>query len=231
MKTPNFLTKPVEVLYEDKQYIAFNKPANLLVIPTPKKEDNTLVQIVNFQHANKSGQEKLHPCHRLDRETSGVIVFAKGLANQHKLMDLFKQRQVKKEYLAFVQGKLDKPRGQIKSRIKDFRAGKAVIQDALLDYQLLEEFEDFSFIRVSPVTGRTNQIRVQFNEIGHPLVGDRKFLFGRNHALKFRRSALHAARLEFQSPGTKKTISIKAKLAEDMEVFLARHRDQRQIIE
>lgn len=227
MKTPSFLKNPIEVLYEDKQYIAFNKPANLLVIPTPQQEDNTLVNIVNFQYAQKKLKETLHPCHRLDRDTSGVILFAKGVPFQHRMMDLFKARQVKKEYIAIVQGNFKKTKGQLASKIKNFKAGRPILQDAVLNYELIEAFRDCSLLRVFPVTGRTNQIRIQFSEIGHPLVGDRKFSFARDYDVKFRRTALHAQRLEFVHPVTKKTISIKVNLPEDMEVFLARHRDQR----
>src|SRR6266487_3633105 len=96
--------KPIEVLYEDDCYVVFEKPAGLLVIPTPQKERYTLVDIVNGQYSRFAKQWGLHPCHRLDRDTSGAIIFAKGKHNQQLLMQLFKRRAVHKKYIAFVQG-------------------------------------------------------------------------------------------------------------------------------
>ena len=102
----HFLEKPIAVLYEDERTMVFNKPAGLLVIPTPDEEPNTLLNIVNHQYAENKDFGKLHPCHRLDRETSGVILFAKGKQNQQRTMDLFHKKMIKKVYVAFVQGKL-----------------------------------------------------------------------------------------------------------------------------
>ena len=86
MKKERYLEKPIEVLSEGDDYIGFNKPSGLLVIPSPKGEQNTLVNIVNHQYKQRGGENRLYPCHRLDRDTSGVILFAKGKSNQQKLM-------------------------------------------------------------------------------------------------------------------------------------------------
>src|SRR5437870_13272997 len=112
--------KSIEVLYEDDCYVVFEKPAGILVIPTPQKEKNTLVDIVNAQYIRFAKDWRLHPCHRLDRDTSGAIIFAKGKHNQQLLMQLFNRRSVRKKYIAFAQGQIKFPAGEIKSEIRDF---------------------------------------------------------------------------------------------------------------
>ncbi|MDP8265044.1 MAG: RNA pseudouridine synthase [Candidatus Aceula lacicola] len=219
-------SKPIAILYEDDQYVVFDKPAGLLVIPTPKKEQRTLVNIVNWQKADEK-TSKLYPCHRLDRDTSGVIIFAWGKSNQKCMMDAFKSRQVGKKYAAIVQGVLKKKSGQIKSVIKDFDAQKyrsrVKGRFAETDYRVLDQGRDFSFLEVFPKTGRTNQIRIHLSQMGHPLVGERKYAFAKDYLLKFRRIALHAYTLECQNPMTKKMIKVTAPLPEDMEKFLSNH--------
>ena len=225
--TMSFLEKPIKVLYEDDQFMAFDKPAGVLVIPSPENESNTLVHIVNHQH--KNDHWKLHPCHRLDRETSGVILFAKGKHNQQLGMEAFHQKKVKKVYWAFVQGRPSKPSGEIRSNIRDLDQKKfhrhSEGQFAITRYKILEPHRHFSVVQIEPVTGRTNQIRIQFKQLGHPLVGDRKYSFARDFAVKFRRTALHAHSLEWKNPVTDQFIKITAPLPEDMEVFLARNRN------
>jgi 23S rRNA pseudouridine1911/1915/1917 synthase len=116
--------KPMTILYEDPGYIAFEKPAGLLVVPTPKKEKYTLTSIVNSQYALTHQDWHLHPCHRLDRDTSGVILYAKGKKYQDLMMEEFKNRRIHKEYIAFVQGKLSRPQGEIRNPIQDFEGPK-----------------------------------------------------------------------------------------------------------
>jgi len=215
---------PIEVLYEDGQFIVFDKPAGLLVIPTPKKEKRTLVSIVNEQNDEA---HNLHPCHRLDKETSGAIIFAKGKRHQQMMMELFKQKGVSKKYIAFVHGQLNKKSGEIKAAIRSFDQKKyhkmEIAKPALTRYEVINAGMEFSQLEVEPVTGRPNQIRIHFSQIGHPLVGDRKYAFARDYSLKFKRTALHAHRLEWINPVNHKKIQVKSVLPNDMEVFLARN--------
>ena len=224
-----FLHKLIEKLYEDEHYIVFNKPSGLLVIATPKNEKNTLVNIVNHQYTSKEGRGYLHPCHRLDRETSGVILFAKGKHNQQIMMEIFKKHDIKKYYIAFVYGMMRKLQGELRSFIRDFDQQKfqkkAPSKLAITRYKVLETKKNYSVVEVQPVTGRTNQIRIQFGQIGHPLVGERKYALARDYALRFRRAALHAHTLELTHPVTHKKMMITSKLPNDMEVFLARNRN------
>lgn len=218
---------PVTVLYEDDHYIVFDKPSGLLVIPTPKNEQRTLVNIVNQQYLQCEGTSKLHPCHRIDRETSGAIIFAKGKRAQRLMMDLFKDRAVTKKYIVFVHGKLSKGCGEFRKpikktfqkRIEQKQAGVA----AITRYQVLEVKKQFSIVEVQPVTGRTNQIRIHFSQAGHPLLGDRKFSFARDYALKFRRTALHAASVEWIHPDRHKKVSVQSNLPKDMAEFISQY--------
>jgi len=224
------VNKAIQILYEDEGWIVFDKPAGLLVIPTPRNEENTLVNIVNQQYSDK-GSWRLHPCHRLDKETSGAIIFAKGKRHQKLMMDLFKQRQVQKMYIAFVHGQLPKKSGELCWAIRDLDQRrfqkKTPAQMAISRYKVIEEYKLFSVVEVQPITGRTNQIRIQFSQHGHPLVGDRKYAYPRDYKLKFRRTALHAAAIVWQSPVTRKEINIQSDLPNDMEVFLGNNRTDR----
>jgi len=214
----------VRVLYEDENCLVFNKPSGLLVIPTDKDEDHTLVNLVNQQHGAKG---HLFPAHRLDRDTSGVILFAKGRDNQQKLMQFFKDKQVNKNYIAFVHGRVLEPRGKIRIPIKDFHqrqfARHLPAQSALTHYEVKDYYKDFTVVKVMPITGRTNQIRIHFAKIGHPLVGEDKYAFRRDFALRFRRTALHALRLEWPKMTGEGTIIVESPLAQDMDEFLDKH--------
>ncbi len=217
-------SRTIEVLYEDKDCVAFYKPAGLLVIPTDKNEQWTVVSIVNQQ--SKSGL-KLFPAHRLDRDTSGVILFAKGKDNQQILMDAFKAKKVKKTYIAFVHGRLKESQGKISLPIKDFHQKKfqknIPALSALTLYKVLEGRKEFSILEVNPITGRTNQIRIHLAKIGHPLVGEDKYAFRKDFALRFKRTALHAQELSWPHPVTGKMINVKALLAKDMTNFLEKN--------
>jgi len=212
----------VPVLYEDEACVAFDKPPGLLTIPTDKGgEERTLVSLVNLER--KTGGS-LHPVHRLDRDTSGVILFAKGKANQQALMQAFKDKRVHKQYIAFVHGHMQPREGKIRIPIKDIYRRKfmrhAPAQSALTHYRVRDYHKNFTVVDVEPVTGRTNQIRIHFQKVGHPVVGEDKYAFRKDFELRFRRTALHASRLEWPSPATGKMVAVQAPLPEDMEKFL-----------
>ncbi len=220
-QNPQPLKIQIPVLYEDENCLVFNKPSGLLVIPTDKNEDRTLVNIVNQQQGGD-----LYPAHRLDRDTTGVILFAKGKDNQQKLMQFFKDKQVNKTYIAFVHGRVAEPRGKIRIPIKDFHQRKfqshLPAQSALTHYEVKDYHKDFTVVKVMPITGRTNQIRIHFTKIGHPLVGEDKYAFRKDFALRFRRTALHAMRLEWPKMTGAGTITVESSLATDMVEFLER---------
>jgi len=201
----------IPVVYEDDWLIILDKPSGLLTVPTPKNESRTLTSILNEEH-NDSGKTRFYPCHRLDRETSGLIIYAKSRAAQEQMMDLFRQRKIKKNYIAFVQGRFSSARGQISAPIE----GK----HAVTRFEVLESRRDFSVVRVSPETGRTNQIRIHFKSAGHPLVGETKFAFRRDYALRHKRLCLHASSLDLTHPATGKALHIQSPLPDDLDKFL-----------
>lgn len=220
------MQKAIKVLYEDEHLVVFDKPSGLLSIPTPKNERNTLIDLVNQQYAG-SLEGRLHPCHRLDRDTSGAILFAKGKRMQQLMRQEFEKNAVRKIYIAFVRGRLKSPHGEIKLPVEDYHQRRYGIHSrpkpALTAYHVKREGQDFSVVEVFPRTGRTNQIRIHFQKIGHPLLGERLYAFGRDFPIKFRRVALHASELSFHHPVTKKTVKVASELPEDMRSFLEKY--------
>jgi 23S rRNA pseudouridine1911/1915/1917 synthase len=154
----------------------------------------------------------LYPCHRLDRGTSGLIIYAKTKSVQKKMMDEFKKRQVKKAYIAFINGTPDKKEGVIKNRIEGMFAETY--------YKVIEQRGGFTIVEVKPATGRTNQIRIHLKSMGHPVLGEDKFAFRRDFRIKAKRLCLHARALEFKHPVTSKVLKLEISLPEDLKGFL-----------
>jgi len=212
------IIKAYYIIYEDQWIMVVDKPSGMLVIPTPKKETNTLTDLLNADLDRRGIEANAHPCHRLDRETSGLILYAKGKKAQKILMDEFKNRRVKKRYIAFIQGSPAQREGTIKKSL--FNRNKKRAEPAETRYKVLEAKRGFSIVEVEPVTGRTNQIRIHFKGIGHPLVGESVYAFRKDFDIKFKRVALHAAELEFVHPVTGKELKFTSPLPSDMESFL-----------
>ena len=210
--------KRYRIVYEDEQLIVVDKPSGMLVIPTPKKETNTLTDLLNADLDRRGIGANAHPCHRLDRETSGLIVYAKGKSIQQMMMDEFRNRAVKKTYIAFVNGRVESDFDIIKKSIRN--RNKNRYDEAVTKYKTIERRDDFTIIEAEPVTGRTNQIRIHFKEIGHPLVGESVFAFRKDFELKFKRTALHASYIRFTHPVTKMSLDFSAPMPGDMEAFL-----------
>lgn len=199
-----------KIMYEDDALLVVEKPSGMLTVATPKKEQHTLSALV-----------KAYPAHRLDRETSGLIIFAKTKEIQQILMDEFRKHAVKKRYIAFAHGRLPQKSAAIDKNVRDnpYEAAKP----ALTKYKVLEFRRDFSVVEVVPVTGRTNQIRIHFMQIGHPLIGERRFAFAKDFNIKFRRVALHASDIEFKHPLSGEKMCFHSELPVDMQEFLNSH--------
>jgi len=192
--------------------VIVNKPPGLLTVPAPGRPQRTLVDILNEDLKKHAVAYRLHPCHRLDRETSGLLILAKGKSAQQGMMELFHRRGIKKSYIAFVHGRLVRAHGVIRNTIEG--------RPASTGFSVTEQRRDFSVLEVKPETGRTNQIRIHCKAMGHPLVGESKFCFRRDFALRAKRVMLHAQKLEFQHPFTGKKMCVEAPLPGDMQRFL-----------
>jgi 23S rRNA pseudouridine1911/1915/1917 synthase len=205
----------IPIAYEDEWILVADKPSGLLTIPTPKKESRTLTSILNDDAKERALTYRLHPCHRLDRETSGLIIYAKGKATQAKMMELFAQRHVKKTYIAFVHGRLSCASGEIRQPIES--------APAVTGYKTIAYRKDYTIIEATPATGRTNQLRIHCKSIGHPIVGETKFAFRRHFALKGKRLCLHARTLVFNHPVTGRELRLESALPKDLQAFLEAH--------
>lgn len=206
----------IKVVYEDRWLLIVDKPAGLLTIPDWRGKTRTLTEIINQDLNNDTLAYRLHPCHRLDRATSGLLIYAKGKSVQKKMMQLFKERGVRKIYLAFVQGNLKVSKAKINNRID----GKF----ALTKYRVIGRRRDFSIVEIEPLTGRKNQIRIHFRQIRHPLVGEDKFAFRKDYKLKCNRLCLHAQGLEFSHPITQKKLSFNSELPKGLKGFLEKNK-------
>ncbi|MDD5432598.1 MAG: RluA family pseudouridine synthase [Candidatus Omnitrophica bacterium] len=205
----------IPVVYEDDWLLVVDKPAGLLTIPTPKNESRTLTSILNDDLEARHLTYRLHPCHRLDRDTSGLIIYAKGKSFEKKMAELFRLRKIKKTYIAFVQGNLKQPVGRINSPIEGLTSETK--------YKVIEKRKIFDIVEVHPLTGRTNQIRIHFKNLGHPILGDTKFAFRRDFLLKSKRLCLHAERLEFVHPETNRPVILKSALPKELKDFLIKN--------
>jgi 23S rRNA pseudouridine1911/1915/1917 synthase len=218
---------PLEVLYEDADVIAINKPAGMVVHTGAGRHSGTLVNAVLHRFGKLSsvaGDLRPGIVHRLDRFTSGVILIARTDAAHRHLAEQFASRQVEKIYLALVHGRVKKDQGQITTPIaRDpvarvrMTARLAHGRHAITSYQVLKRLEGLTFLEVKIGTGRTHQIRVHLASIGHPVVGDK--LYGAP-AGTLGRYFLHAREISFTSPGSGKRITVQAPMPAQLVTYL-----------
>jgi len=233
---------PLDIIYEDSSLIVLNKQADMLVHPARGNLRGTLVNALAF-YSDKlsSGLGEFRPgiVHRLDRDTTGVMVVAKNDTAQWRIAKQFERRQVKKTYLAIVHGCPELTADRIKAplgvhpRMREKYAVRPEDgKESITFYQVLEEFRGYSLLEMSPRTGRTHQIRVHLSYIKHPIVGDDmyggKFVYpwqlaDTEQAVEepvMNRFALHASVLEFRHPQSEKIVKFEAPLPEDMQTLL-----------
>lgn len=210
--------KRFSIVYEDDHIFIINKPSGLLVVPTPKGETNTLTDLLNRELDRRGARVEAYPCHRIDRETSGLIVYAKSKPVEQAMMEQFKKHLVKKTYIAFAHGIVRKNSDTLKGNVYNQKRRKTELM--ITKYRVIERRKDFTIVEVEPFTGRTNQIRIHFKELGHPLVGESVYAFRKDFKLKFKRTALHAKALEFIHPVTGMKMNFDLPLADDMVNFI-----------
>jgi 23S rRNA pseudouridine1911/1915/1917 synthase len=240
---------PLEIVHEDDQLIAINKPPQFVVHPAAGHWDDTLVNALLHHCGVLPETDDVYKpgiVHRIDKDTSGVIIAAKTLQAHGELTRQFQERTVQKAYRAIVEGEVELDEDVIDKEIgrhpKDFEKMAVVRKGhgkpAVSFYRVLERFRGFTYVEVWPKTGRTHQIRVHMSSIGHPCVSDSDY--GRRDALFLRdlgaesdplvpdpkeavlmRQALHAWWISFVHPGTGETAEYSAPVAQDMERLLA----------
>ncbi len=219
---------PLDVLYEDEWLLVINKPAGLVVHPAPGHWRGTLVSaLLHHWQGPRAGLDPERPgiVHRLDKDTSGVLVIAKDSATLAELGRQFRDREVDKQYVAAVSGRMLRASGTIAAPIGRnpvHRKRMAVRQggrEALTTYEVIDRFTDVTFVRLHPKTGRTHQLRVHLAAIGHPVVADAVYGRQRQAQRALRRQALHAERLRFHHPHSGEWMTVTAPWPEDLVAF------------
>jgi len=219
--------EPYQIIHEDRDIIVVNKPAGLLTVPIPKSKAVNLFELLK-QQVKRSGP--VFVVHRIDRFTSGIVLFARNRKAYEALKTQFIDRSAIRTYTAIVHG-VPRSAGTLTHHLKLIKNSfKNVAVDpndpkasvARLDYKVLESFgEKASLLEIKLDTGLKNQIRVQFDTIGHPVVGDVQY-GAKENKMGMERQALHALSLEFKHPGNGKTMRLEAPLAKDMQKLITR---------
>jgi 23S rRNA pseudouridine1911/1915/1917 synthase len=219
-----------KVLFRDDDLVVVDKAPDLLTVPTSLRDEESLVdRLLDAERGRGVRRAALYPVHRLDRDTSGLLLFARRKPAQEGLKTQFSEHTIERRYLAIVEGRVDPDQGRFESRlVEDPRSlkvrstrnpgeGKA----AITEYRVTERLSQATVVSVRLLTGRKNQIRAHFSEAGHPLLGDRRY--GRASEA-IRRTALHAMRLTFTHPGTGERMAFQSPLPPDFRALLRRLR-------
>lgn len=215
---------PVDILYEDDCLIAVNKPPNMVIHPCAGHPDNTLGNALMGYFGKKGLKIKLRPLGRLDRDTTGIVLFAKNQYVQDFLIRQMKERIYEKNYLGIIHGAFTPPEGEIALPIA--RKEGSIIErvtdpdgvESLTLYKTLRKYKGFSFAWFRIVTGRTHQIRVHCASVGNPLLGDT--LYGNIPTKWINRQALHSHTVSFIHPETGDRMTLQAPVPEDMQRVL-----------
>ena len=223
---------PLDIVWEDNFIVVINKPPHMVVYPAAAHRSGTLMNAL----ASRCDElceigAPLRPgvVHRLDKDTSGLIVIAKDKSAYYDLVDQFRERTIEKQYLALVYGNPGETRGEIIKAIGRSSADRKKMstrtrrgKEAITRFTVLQKFDQAVLVQVSILTGRTHQIRVHFASIGHPVLGDKTY--GRKTSLRigqrtvtFPRQMLHASRLKLIHPIDRNVLEFEAPLPDDME--------------
>ena len=216
----NKVKEEIEVLYEDKDIIVVNKPSGLLTISTEKEKEKTLYRYVSDYLKKRTTSLKVFIVHRLDKDTSGIVVFAKNEKIKNLLQDNWNDI-ADRTYIAVVEGKLEKQQGTIKSYLKENKIHKSYSSDkgdlAVTDYKVLKTNAKYSLLEINIKTGKKNQIRVHLNDINHKIVGDKKYDC---EVDPIHRLCLHAKELKLMNPVTKKQLHFKTQVPKEFNKLI-----------
>jgi 23S rRNA pseudouridine1911/1915/1917 synthase len=225
----------VVVIYEDDVLLVVNKPPGLLAVPLERKANAPSVFDQLEDHFRSRGKRKPLVVHRIDRDTSGLVVFAKTARAQQALKEQFKRREPERVYWAVVYGHPSPPEGTWRDHLvwdtkaliqKETHPNDPRASDAISEYRVLETFDDASLVEVRLRTGRRNQIRIQARLRGHTLVGEKRYVYGPDalRTIPFGRQALHAQRLSFLHPSDGRRMTFEAPPPPDFAALLERLR-------
>ncbi|MGL4731003.1 MAG: RluA family pseudouridine synthase [Clostridium sp.] len=219
---------PIDIVYEDSDIIVVNKDKDMVVHPAPGNYNGTLVNALLY-HCNDlsgiNGVARPGIVHRIDKDTSGILVIAKNDNSHNKLAEQFKDHSITRTYYALVEGVIKKDSGVIDAPIGRHpvqRIKMAVVRDgkrAVTHYKVVERFKGYTLVKCNLETGRTHQIRVHMCHIGHPLVGDEVYGF-KKQKFKLQGQVLHAKDLGFIHPGTGAYVEFSSKLPQYFEKLL-----------
>ena len=222
---------PLDIIYEDDDVIVLNKPRGMVVHPAPGHYTGTLVNALLYHCKNLSGiNGVIRPgiVHRLDKDTSGIMIVAKNDEAHVSLSKQIQEKTAKRTYLCIVRGNVKADKGVIKTRMdrdKNDRKRMAVVteggREAITEYEVLERFGRFTVVRCRLMTGRTHQIRLHMEYLGYPLVGDPKYS-PMKIPFSIKGQALHSQTLDFIHPRTGKPMYFEAPLPEDMQKIITR---------
>jgi 23S rRNA pseudouridine1911/1915/1917 synthase len=221
------------IIFKDKNILAVDKPAGIVIHPDDKNKEGTLIQKIlkEYPEIENVGEDPKRPgiVHRLDKDTSGVLIIARNQKTFDFLKKSFQKRKIKKTYIALVKdilknnhGKITTPIGRSKStpvqRLASEKA-RGKIREAETDYKVMKKFENHTLLKVYPKTGRTHQIRVHLKSIGHPVVCDKLYSKKPDCPLGLKRHFLHAKSIELKLPDESK-IRLEADLPKDLQTVL-----------
>ncbi|MGM0395793.1 MAG: RluA family pseudouridine synthase [Bacillota bacterium] len=229
---------PIEIIYEDKDIAVINKEQNMVVHPAPGNYTGTLVNALMYHIDNLSsinGIIRPGIVHRLDKDTSGLMVVAKNDKAHRKLSEQLKYHGVYREYFALVHGNIKQDNGTINAPIGRSRKDRKKMavtdrnsKEAVTHYSVVERFGKYTLVSVRLETGRTHQIRVHFSYIGNPVVGDPVYSSGKNE-FKIQKQMLHAIKLGFIHPSTDEEVEFECELPDEFRKILSKLQKEDQL--
>lgn len=215
------MKKKMDIIYEDKYLLVVNKPTKLLTVATAKEKENTLYHEASMYVKKKHKSNKIFIVHRLDKDTSGVVVFAKDEKIKKLLQDNWDKYAINREYIALVKGHIKPEKNTLKNKLVETKTNMVYVDDkskfgkvAITKYEVISFKDNNSLIKINILTGRKNQIRVQLDYIGYPIVGDNKY--GKNKFF-YNRLMLHANKLELINPITNEKLELIARIPKEFK--------------
>lgn len=225
---------PIQILYQDEYLTVISKPPGMVVYPCLGHPNGTVMNAVAYHFkklASVGSPLRSGVVHRLDKDTSGAMIVALDDETYYKLVEMFKKRQIKKEYIALIygkvkdSGKITLPIGRATHDRKKMSTKAKASKEAITEWSVIKRFNNYSLVNVKIITGRTHQIRVHFSSIGHPILGDQ--VYGKKIYLELKtgkinipRQMLHAYKLQFMHPIKNTMLVIEAPITEDMDKII-----------